>query len=285
MLSAFGITVSLPDGARERPRNGLCNDWETGEGDVRTTIASLAILYVTPLALAAQSGTLAIVVRRSVDSLPVASATITLDSAAEVYATDSAGAIAIRNVAAGAHRVHVRRIGYAPTTVWGLVSNGRTSHVLVRLEQTATELATVRVAGKAVQLPARYAGIAERAEKNFGTLITADDIAQENPLRTEDLLDQIPGVHTNDRSVTFARCQESGTLRGSGTGGGHIQVYIDGVRATALPSRDLNPVIEALRLVNPRSIALMEVYSGVARMPAEYIDDACAVIAIWTKAY
>jgi len=27
----------------------------------------------------------------------------------------------------------------------------------------------------------------------------------------------------------------------------------------------------------------MEVYSGVARIPGEYLDDACAVILIWRK--
>jgi hypothetical protein len=29
----------------------------------------------------------------------------------------------------------------------------------------------------------------------------------------------------------------------------------------------------------------MEVYTGIARIPGEYLEDACAVIAIWTKAY
>ena len=37
------------------------------------------------------------------------------------------------------------------------------------------------------------------------------------------------------------------------------------------------------QLVSPADIELMEVYTGVARLPAEYINDACAVIAVWTK--
>jgi len=29
----------------------------------------------------------------------------------------------------------------------------------------------------------------------------------------------------------------------------------------------------------------MEVYSGITQIPTEFLDDACAVIVIWTKAY
>ena len=59
-----------------------------------------------------------------------------------------------------------------------------------------------------------------------------------------------------------------------------VQVYIDGTRVTQSSS-----VTDALRLVTPRDIEAMEVYTGVARIPAEFLNDACAVIAIWTKSY
>ena len=44
-------------------------------------------------------------------------------------------------------------------------------------------------------------------------------------------------------------------------------------------------VAEALHLVTPRDIEAIEVYTGVARIPAEFLEDACAVIAIWTKSH
>ena len=40
-----------------------------------------------------------------------------------------------------------------------------------------------------------------------------------------------------------------------------------------------------LELVPPTAIQAIEVYRGVAQIPAEFLDDACAVIAIWTKSY
>ena len=42
---------------------------------------------------------------------------------------------------------------------------------------------------------------------------------------------------------------------------------------------------ETLRLVSTSQVQAIEVYSGVARIPGEFLDDACAVIAIWTKSY
>ena len=60
-----------------------------------------------------------------------------------------------------------------------------------------------------------------------------------------------------------------------------VQVYIDGHRMSAI----LNSagVYEVLRLVKTQSIHIMEVYPGVATIPADFLNDACAVIAIWTK--
>ena len=84
-----------------------------------------------------------------------------------------------------------------------------------------------------------------------------------------------------------------------------VQVYVDGVRVTeynqaltgaADPQslrmkttmRDLNldlsrDVSHELRDIVPSSLQLVEVYRGVARLPARYAADACAVVLIWTR--
>jgi hypothetical protein len=41
----------------------------------------------------------------------------------------------------------------------------------------------------------------------------------------------------------------------------------------------------ALRSVVPTSMLAIEVCTGVGQIPAEFLADACAVIAIWTKSY
>jgi hypothetical protein len=65
-----------------------------------------------------------------------------------------------------------------------------------------------------------------------------------------------------------------------------VQVYVDGIRVTALGAdRGSDPITSALRLVPMRDIEFMEVYRGTAQIPVEFVNDACAVIAIWTRAY
>ena len=76
-----------------------------------------------------------------------------------------------------------------------------------------------------------------------------------------------------------------------------VQVYVDGVRMTRsgaaqVPSPnsgvvpgDEYDVEHALKIVPPTAIQAIEIYTGVAQIPADFLADACAVIAIWTKSY
>jgi len=110
----------------------------------------------------------------------------------------------------------------------------------------------------------------------------------------QSLMNLVPTVYVNDRGITFQRCNAgfqglsiSPFNRAAGGGAGPeaqkvVQVYIDGTRVTM----DKNAsVLDAIGLVHPRDIQAVEVYTGVARIPAEFLNDACAVIAIWTKSY
>lgn len=35
--------------------------------------------------------------------------------------------------------------------------------------------------------------------------------------------------------------------------------------------------------LTPAQVEMIEVYTGPAQMPAEFLDDSCAAIAIWTR--
>ena len=61
-------------------------------------------------------------------------------------------------------------------------------------------------------------------------------------------------------------------------------MYVDGVRATnyTIPGNVIDPVT-ALKNIVVSSVQLVEVYTGVSSIPADYLDDACAVILVWTK--
>jgi outer membrane cobalamin receptor len=155
---------------------------------------------------------------------------------------------------------------------------GRASEQNIELHRHPNALTEVRIEGRMLKVPARFEDVYARAAHEHGTFFTRQDIDKLNPYDVQSLLSLVPTVYPNDRGVTFQRCQ-TGLSMGQTD---KVQVYIDGTRMTALPGTSVS---EALKLVIPRDIEAMEVYTGVARIPAEFRNDACAVIAIWTKSY
>lgn len=240
----------------------------------------------TASAQSPRDGIITGVVLSTSDSARVPAARITIDSSSQQVTADEHGAFVLSGVAAGQHVLRVRRLGFVPTAVVvAAVAGGRT-RIVVLLERSPQLLREITVHGQhVIDLP-RFTAAVERARRNNGAVFTADQIRKENPLDTKALLERLPGVHVSDRGIRFDRCQDSGTL------GLHdpprVHVYIDNVRVTrdgppaAFEPDDVNGVLSR---IDPRSIAVMEVYTGIARIPAEYLANACAVVVIWTKAY
>jgi len=127
-----------------------------------------------------------------------------------------------------------------------------------------------------MDLPRRFYEAYRRAEIRHGYFFTAEEIQRINPFDMESLFYRIPGARINERSLAFGRCDPANGAPAK------VQVWIDGHRMT----RSGGPVEarEALRLIHPSSVQIMEVYTSMSSIPAEFYDDACAVVAIWTKA-
>jgi len=253
-------------------------------------------------------------IREAGDSAGIPGAVIEIVGVGTRHYADIHGRFGFIGVPPGSHEVRVRVIGYRPWTTRVDFEEGGLYDRTIELQRLAFDLAEVRIEGRTVKIPARYQEVYKRATRGgFGTLITREEIEQVNPSQTKSLFQRIPGVLVDDRGITFERCQAGlGGLmpsqipnRNTGqsnTGGfpeaAKVQVYIDGVRMThphsvqidGLKGNMKGPPDEMdaehiLRLVPPTAIQAIEVYSGVARIPVEFLDDACAVIAIWTKAY
>jgi len=156
-------------------------------------------------------------------------------------------------------------------------ANDSTAHDSVRA------LATVTVNGKRVHVPPEFKEPYERAMRGRGFYITAEDVEAQNPKDVTSLLLRVPAVLISDRSVTFQRCQQGLQSAKGGGETSRVQVYLDGHRATA--NQSPNDVFDLLQSIPPQSVQLIEVYSGTSRIPAEFLNDSCAVIVIWTKAY
>ena len=191
--------------------------------------------------------------------------------------TNNEGVFRLREVPPGDHELRVLRLGFKGVTRSVTVA-ADSAIVDVALERNTPELTEIVIEGRRVWVPPRLGEVYERAARGWGTLFTADDIKERNPVDLKSLLNTVPGVYTGDRHVTFIRCNR-------------VQVYVDGVRRTNYSfssrgdgdeRRDVNNIVKE---VFPSNVAAMEVYTSVARLPAEFHSDACAAIAVWTKSY
>lgn len=178
----------------------------------------------------------------------------------------------------GRYEVRIRRIGYLPTTVRVVLDAGRPVEQNVALRRAPNTLRTVVVQGRKVDVPPGFEDVYARAARGFADFFTREDIERFGVMETSSLLWTIPGIQVLQDSLDFARCKWS-PLDGRTA---KIQVYLDGVRMTTHVTRILD-IVQALHEIPPFTIQAMEVYRGVARIPGEFLDDACAVIAIWSK--
>ena len=95
-------------------------------------------------------------------------------------------------------------------------------------------------------------------------------------------MNRIAGVSANDRGVTFQRCQSGMEKFSAPNSKPKVQVWIDGFRIS-IGADDPTGVLAVLRSVKPHAIQIMEVYTSISTIPAEFLVDSCAVTLIWTK--
>ena len=100
-------------------------------------------------------------------------------------------------------------------------------------------------------------------------------------IQTLEYLQGIPGVRVSIGPPGLAGANDIRIVRCSGPGS-KVTVWIDGVRQTGGPISPAE-VIEQPNRVSPGDIEMIEVYRGAATLPAEFHDDGCAAIAVWTR--
>lgn len=221
---------------------------------------------------------------RLVDSLtrhPIAAATVEIDGGGLRQLTDSSGRFAFRGLSPGHHVLRMRHVGYVAAIDTIQVQPSDTVERAFPLARAPVVLEELTISGHTVKFPASFAAAYKRAAQGRGFFFTREDIEQANANDYQTLLNKIPGVSANNRGITFQRCQSGLMSISSPNSKAKVQVFIDGFRMP--PPTDPDGIYEALRTVKPQGIQIMEVYTGVARIPAEFLSDACAVIVIWTK--
>lgn len=242
---------------------------------------ALALLLIVPSISSGQGS----IHGRVVDSLtraPIVGASVEITLTRQRQLSDTSGRFVFSSTTPGPQALRVRHLGYLPARESVFVSAKDSLEQLVMLSRLPAELREVLISGQQVVFPRFFEDAYKRAARGAGVYFTREYIDEWNIDDYKSLLDRVPSVSANDRGVTFNRCQSGLEAAQNPRARPKVQVYIDGHRM-ALDADDFRGIYAALSSIKPRQVQLMEVYPNVSSIPAEFLEDACAVVVIWTR--
>jgi len=194
--------------------------------------------------------------------------------------TDSGGRFQLRDLPAGRQLVRVRHVGYKARYFSAVLTPGDDREFSITLEAGAYELPEVEVTVKSAK-PIEYAWTMKyddffrRQQVGLGKYIGREDIERKRPWRTSSILAGLPGVRLRFINSDVTQIWFSGC--------GQISVWIDGWKQRSSINGGAAAIGELVDRLTPAQVEMIEVYTGPAQMPAEFLDDSCAAIAIWTR--
>ena len=235
----------------------------------------------------------------------VRSAEIELPGEGRSVSTDSTGRFVVRGLEPGVYAVVVRSMGYRALRHRVVVDREGIDLGRWSLARIAVSLSEVRINGTMRRVPARFEQVYARAARGFGTFIGREELDKMRPADVQSVLMTVPTARATERGIAFSRC---GDYMGKNAGGSVVSVYIDGTRMYPPPGgadergTSENPftwrlsrpedqrgpgstMTDVFGLVAVKDIQAIEVFKGVSQLPAEFNNDACAVVAIWTRSY
>ena len=208
------------------------------------------------------------------DSLgrPIAGAQVSLAGRESPAETDERGAFEVTATADGPLTVRVRRIGFHPDSMRVMVSAGQAAPLDIVLSRIAVELQAVVVMGRK-HLTGPLAGFYERRARGIGRFLTRDDLEKQNQANMIDVLRTMPGV----RVVTQGQFRRVVRFRGASCS---PLTWVNGAPLLA-GEYDLDAF-------DPRSFEGVEVYSGTASVPVQFLGNRnlsgeCGTIVLWLR--
>lgn len=208
---------------------------------------------------------------------PLFRATVRLLGSDRVAVTDEEGRFAIRELAPGTRTIGIEWEGWASGPQRVAIEDSGETEIRIALlmpepgagdPRPAFDLPPLGVEIRADGPSGKLRAFFERMEKAHGHFITREQIVDRAPLRTSDLLRQVPGVRAARADFGRPRPQ-IGRHRGCA-----VDMFLDGIPAPGL----------ALDDVPPEDIAGIEIYRGPSEVPIAFRRrETCAAILIWTR--
>jgi len=218
-------------------------------------------------------------VTNDADDAPVPRAQIVSLSDRAIWRTDDAGIIVVTVLHPGPNIFTIRHLGLAPITTTLNVREHDTLKVHVVMTPAAQVLDPVDIKARASAERPLSAFDDRRLHGVGGHFITWDEIQRQQPFETLDLFRGVLGVRVI-RPPNGDPIVESS--RGVGVMGGScpLRVGLDGIVYG-------NTIDFSVNDVSPREIYGIEIYSGAATIPAQYlaatVGGSCGLIMIWTS--
>jgi len=198
--------------------------------------------------------------------------------------TDDEGRFRIPNVRSGPFLLRAARLGYRTTTTprWR-IQGGEVLQVEVRMDVDAVVLAPLEIkAARRAQPSPVLEGFRARMASGLGHFVTRADIEARNPSMISDMLAMVPGVHLEGSGSGLRRTVHIGR---AGASRCPAQIFVDGFLYNRPVMGRGDNVFAIDDAVTPSSVEGIEVYRGMAGVPAEFLNpnSRCGVVVIWTR--
>lgn len=176
------------------------------------------------------------------------------------------------------------RIGYRRTrtpTLW--TEEHDTLHLEIRLDQEAVLLAPLEVTAwsRRVRPSPVTEGFRDRMASGLGYYLTRHDIEERKPNYVTDMLTAIPGVQLRSsgrgtrRHIFLTRTGDTCPA----------QIFVDGFLLNGRSRVTADQDFTLDDAVAPSSVEGIEVYHGLASVPAQFLnpDSRCGAVVVWTR--
>lgn len=204
------------------------------------------------------------------------------------------GSFQIFVAVAGDYRVRVEALGFAPLIVELDLAEEAVLTVEVRLHAEALALEPVRVVAERSE-PFYMRDVRMRQARGYGRFLTREDIDLYGGAGLADVLLTVPGLRLIDYPSDARRIPLVSTRASRASSGEcYAALYLNGVRQfeTRLETpggavdEGMLQRADELFLLSSADIEAVEVYRGVAEVPAEFGGSTaqCGVVAIWLRA-
>jgi hypothetical protein len=198
---------------------------------------------------------------------------------------DSAGQFAFQDLGNGRYEVQVdafnRSFRRGPFTVF----RGEVLNLQIQLAPSAVEVAPVTATASSRSRKLELNGFYDRMINSRPQYMVRGEIEKKNARTIPDLISHMKGLRIERTSRGADVLMRSGVAMGALRSGNTCRpaVFIDGAQVRA--GGNAAPLVYLDAMQSPENIEAIEVYAGIAQIPAQYsgASSGCGVILIWTR--